>query len=140
VHGHTALFGVYGMLGIGLMLFVLKGLAARRVWREGVIRFAFWAINLGLLLMVMLSVLPVGLFQTLASVSDGLWYARSAEFLQQDHLQTLRWMRVIGDSIFAVGVFALAYFVVGLKTGWSLRHEHDLPARELQPLRAAQSH
>ena len=27
VHGHTALFGVYGMLGIGLMLFVLKGLS-----------------------------------------------------------------------------------------------------------------
>jgi nitric oxide reductase subunit B len=26
LHGHTALFGVYGMLGIGLMLFCLRGL------------------------------------------------------------------------------------------------------------------
>ncbi|MCP4573971.1 MAG: nitric-oxide reductase large subunit [bacterium] len=129
VHGHTALFGVYGMLGIGLMLFVLKGLAARRVWKEGVIRFAFWAINVGLLLMVLISVLPVGMAQTLASVKDGLWYARSSEFMQQDYLQTLRWLRVIGDTIFAVGVLALGWFVVGLKTGWSVRQEFDLPAR-----------
>jgi nitric oxide reductase subunit B len=28
-HGHAALFGVYGMLGIGLMLFCLRGLFAR---------------------------------------------------------------------------------------------------------------
>ena len=73
VHGHTALFGVYGMLGIGLMLFVLKGLAARQVWKDGVIRFAFWSINIGLGLMVLLSVLPIGLLQTWASVEYGLW-------------------------------------------------------------------
>ncbi|MCB1182971.1 nitric-oxide reductase large subunit [bacterium] len=127
VHGHTALFGVYGMLGIGLMLFVLKGLAARRVWKDGVIRFAFWSINIGLALMVLLSVLPVGLAQTLASVKHGLWYARSAEFMQQDYLQTLRWLRVIGDTVFAVGVLALGWFVAGLKTGWSVQREFDLP-------------
>lgn len=129
VHGHTALFGVYGMLGIGLMLFVLKGLAARRVWKEGAIRFAFWSINVGLLLMVLISVLPVGLAQTLASVRHGLWYARSSEFLQQGYLQTLRWLRVIGDTIFAVGVLSLGYFVIGLKTGWSVKQAHDLPER-----------
>ncbi len=127
VHGHTALFGVYGMLGIGLMLFVLKGLAARTVWKDGVIGFAFWAINIGLALMVLLSVLPIGLAQTVASISDGLWWARSAEFMQQPWLDTLRWMRVIGDTIFAVGVLALAWFVVGLKTGWSVSDELDLP-------------
>ncbi len=130
VHGHTALFGVYGILGIGLMLFVLKGLAARKVWKNGVIRFAFWSINIGLALMVLLSVLPVGLAQTLASVRDGLWYARSADFMQQGWLDTLRWLRVIGDSIFAIGVLALAWFVIGLKTGWSVEEEVDLPVAE----------
>ena len=35
VHGHTALFGVYGMLGIGLMLFCLKGLTVHQTWRTG---------------------------------------------------------------------------------------------------------
>jgi nitric oxide reductase subunit B len=120
VHGHTALFGVYGMLGIGLMLFCLKGLAAQGVWKDGAIRFAFWSINIGLALMVLLSVLPVGLAQTVASVREGLWYARSAEFLQSSGLELLRWLRVIGDTLFAIGVLALGYFVVGLKTGWSL--------------------
>ncbi|MCA9410790.1 MAG: nitric-oxide reductase large subunit, partial [Candidatus Omnitrophica bacterium] len=125
VHGHTALFGVYGMLGIGLMLFCLKGLATRNVWKTNVLAFSFWSINIGLALMVLISVLPVGLMQTWASVDSGLWYARSAEFLQTDLMETLRWMRVIGDTIFAVGVVALGWFVLGLKTGWSLTEEVD---------------
>lgn len=120
VHGHTALFGVYGLLGIGLMLFCLKGLEAHRHWKDGPIRLAFWAINLGLALMVLLSLLPLGMLQTVASVREGMWYARSAEFLQTGTMDTLRWLRVVGDTVFAVGVLALAYFVVGLKTGWSL--------------------
>jgi len=123
VHGHTALFGVYGMLGIGLMLFCLKGLATQFVWRTRVLGFAFWSINVGLALMVLLSVLPVGLLQTWASVEHGMWYARSAEFMQTPLMDTLRWMRVVGDSVFTVGVLALGWFVVGLKTGWSLRRE-----------------
>ncbi|MEW6298234.1 MAG: cbb3-type cytochrome c oxidase subunit I, partial [Thermodesulfobacteriota bacterium] len=125
VHGHTALFGVYGMLGIGLMLFCLKGLAAHRVWKTGALSFAFWAINVGLALMVLLSLLPVGLLQTWASVEYGLWYARSAEFLQTDLMNTLRWLRVVGDTIFAAGVLALGWFVLGLKTGWSLTGEPE---------------
>jgi nitric oxide reductase subunit B len=123
VHGHTALFGVYGMLGMGLMLFCLKGLTAHRVWKTSVLSFAFWAINVGLALMVLLSLLPVGLLQTWASVEHGFWYARSAEFLQTDLMNTLRWLRVIGDTIFAAGVLALGWFVLGLKTGWSLTDE-----------------
>ncbi len=126
VHGHTALFGVYGMLGIGLMLFVLKGLATRKVWKQGVIRYAFWAMNIGLALMVLLSVLPLGLAQTYVSVDVGLWYARSAEFLQNNILDTIKWLRVIGDTIFATGAIALTYFVLGLKFGWSVEEEIEI--------------
>lgn len=125
VHGHTALFGVYGMLGIGLMLFCLKGLTAHNVWRTRVLGFSFWAINIGLALMVLISVLPVGLMQTVASVEHGLWYARSAEFLQSGSLQTLRWMRVFGDTLFAIGAVGLGWFVLGLKTGWSISREPE---------------
>ena len=128
VHAHTALFGVYGMLGIGLMLFILKGLAAHNVWKEGVIKFAFWSINIGLALMVLLSILPIGLLQTLASIDHGLWYARSMEFMQQPQLETLRWLRAIGDTLFAIGTVALAWFIAGLKFGWSLKTETDLSA------------
>ncbi|MBE7463047.1 MAG: nitric-oxide reductase large subunit [Planctomycetes bacterium] len=120
VHGHTALFGVYGMLGIGLTLFCLKGLAVRKQWRNGTLSFAFWSINIGLALMVLLSLLPVGLLQTYASIEHGMWYARSAEFLQTDLMKSLRWLRAIGDTFFALGVVALGWFVLGLKTGWSV--------------------
>ncbi|HSO77811.1 MAG TPA: nitric-oxide reductase large subunit [Bacteroidales bacterium] len=121
VHGHTALFGVYGMLGIGLMLFVLRDMDKTPVWKEPVIKFAFWAINIGLAAMVLLSVLPVGLAQTVASVQEGLWYARSAEFMQQPLIETFRWLRIIGDTTFAAGTVALAWFIFGLKTGWSIK-------------------
>jgi len=120
VHGHTALFGVYGMLGMGLMLFVLREMNLNVTWKEKPIKIAFWSINIGLLLMVLISVLPIGLAQTWVSVKHGLWYARSAEFLQTPVMETLRWLRAIGDTIFAVGVVFLAWFVFGLKGGWSV--------------------
>jgi len=121
VHGHTALFGVYGMLGIGLMLFVLRDMNREAVWKEKWIRFGFWSINIGLALMVILSVLPVGLAQTVASVQDGLWYARSAEFMQSNFINILKWLRIPGDTIFAAGSAALAWFIFGLAGGWSLK-------------------
>ncbi len=126
VHRHTALFGVYGMLGIGLMLFCLKGLASHFLWRTRWLGFAFWTINIGLALMVLLSLLPIGLLQTKASVEHGLWYARSAEFLQTDLMDTLRWLRIVGDTIFAFGILALGWFVAGLKFGWSIESTEDV--------------
>ncbi len=126
VHGHTALFGVYGMLGIGLMLFVLRDMSLNKKWKEKPIRFAFWAINIGLLAMVLFSVLPIGLAQTWVSVKEGLWYARSAEFMQLPWMQTLKWLRVIGDTIFAAGALVLVYFVFGLKFGWSIESSKKL--------------
>jgi nitric oxide reductase subunit B len=128
VHGHAALFGVYGMLGIGLMLFCLRAIRPNEVWREGAIRLSFWSINGGLMAMIVLSLLPVGLMQTWASVEHGYWYARSAEFLQTDVMQTLRWLRLVGDTVFAVGIVALVVFVAGLTTGWSIRRGQDWPA------------
>jgi nitric oxide reductase subunit B len=122
------------MLGIGLTLFCLKGLAARNEWRTGVLSFAFWSINIGLALMVGLSDLPRGLMQAWASVNDGMWFARSAEFMQTGIMDTLRWMRVIGDTIFAIGVLALAWFVLGLKFGWSVTENME-PIMQRDPAR-----
>jgi nitric oxide reductase large subunit len=78
------------------------------------IPIAFWAINLGLGAMVLLSVLPVGLLQTWAAVDRGYWYARSAEFLHTPLMDTLRWLRVIGDTVFAAGAIAFVVAVVRL--------------------------
>jgi nitric oxide reductase subunit B len=74
----------------------------------------------GLALMVLLSLLPVGMLQTWAAVETGLWWARSAEFLQTPLMNTLRWLRVPGDTLFAIGALVLGWFVLGLQTGWSL--------------------
>jgi nitric oxide reductase subunit B len=92
------------------MLFCLRGLSNRTAWNDGFLKAAFWMLNIGLAGMAFMSLLPVGALQAWASVSKGLWYARSAEFLHQPLIETLVWLRVPGDSIFAVGAFALALF------------------------------
>ena len=123
LHGHTALFGVYGMLGIGLMLFCVRSLMPGREWNEKPIAWGFWCLNGGLLAMALLSLLPVGLLQAQASISEGLWYARSSEFMDTGLMDFLRWMRVPGDTIFGIGALAIGVFMVGLLTGHSLRKD-----------------
>jgi nitric oxide reductase subunit B len=130
VHGHTALFGVYGMLGIGLMLFCLRAMNQDREWKTPMLAWGFWGLNIGLALMVLISLLPVGILQTLASIEHGLWMARSAEFMQQPHMQVLRWLRVPGDTIFAGGMAAIILFVAGLTGGWSLGRSSRVTAEE----------
>jgi nitric oxide reductase subunit B len=119
VHAHSALFGVYGLLALGLCLIVARRLTGERPWNERALALGFWGMNLGLALMILLSLLPIGLAQTVASVETGLWYARSAEFLQAPWLQTLRWMRMVGDTVFLFGVGAFVWFLVGLLRGHS---------------------
>jgi len=113
-HGHAALFGVYGMLGIGLMLFCLRGLMQRELWRDGLIRFAFWGLNIGLAMMVFMSLVPAGIYQAWASVSRGLWYARSPEIVHSALMTDLVWLRVPGDIVFALGVLGLVAFALRL--------------------------
>ncbi|GAA5070098.1 nitric-oxide reductase large subunit [Lysobacter panacisoli] len=113
-HGHTALFGVYGMLGIGLMLFCLRGLKPDVQWNEKVLRTSFWAFNIGLAGMALFTLLPLGILQLKAALDHGYWYARSAEFMQQPIVDLLVWMRVPSDTIFSVGAVALAWFVFRL--------------------------
>ena len=102
------------MLGIGLILFVLRSMYRKQKWNNKLISFTFWSLNIGLLLMVVLSLLPVGLMQTVASVNEGMWYARSAEFMQQPLVSFFKWMRIFGDTIFAIGTLTLFWFVYQL--------------------------
>jgi nitric oxide reductase subunit B len=114
LHGHTALFGVYGMLGIGLMLFCLRGLKPQAQWSEAPLRGSFWSLNIGLALMALLTLLPIGVLQLNAALQNGYWYARSAEFMSQPLIHLLVWMRVPGDLIFSAGALLLAWFVFRL--------------------------
>ena len=114
LHGHTALFGVYGMLGIGLLLFCIRGLKPDVEWNGKLLRNSFWTLNIGLSLMALLTLLPLGLLQLNAALEHGYWYARSAEFMGRPIIDLLIWMRVPGDTIFSVGALLLSWFVLRL--------------------------
>ena len=114
LHGHTALFGVYGMLGIALVLFCMRGLRGQMVWDTKALKVSFWAFNLGLAMMALLTLLPLGTLQLLAAIEHGYAYARSAEFMQRPIVDLLVWLRVPGDLVFSAGALALALFVVSL--------------------------
>jgi nitric oxide reductase subunit B len=113
-HGHAALFGVYGMLGIGLMLFCLRGLYERHLHADALLKPAFWGLNIGLAMMVFMSLLPAGIYQAWASVSKGLWFARSPEIIHSPVMETLVWMWVPGDIVFAIGAAILAVYALRL--------------------------
>jgi nitric oxide reductase subunit B len=127
LHGHTALFGVYGFLGIGLMLFCLRGLKPNVTWNEQLLRTSFWTFNIGLACMAAFTLLPIGLIQLSGAIEHGYWYARSADLMQQPIIHLLVWMRVPGDTIFSVGALALALFVARL---WITREKAPQPAQD----------
>jgi nitric oxide reductase subunit B len=114
LHGHTALFGVYGMLGLGLMLFCMRGLKPEAKWNNATLAGAFWALNIGLALMGLLTLLPMGVLQLQAALENGYWYARSAEFMGRPIIELLVWMRVPGDTVFSIGALLIAWFVFRL--------------------------
>lgn len=110
-HGHAALFGVYGMLGLGLTLYCMRGLTNIAFWNEKLLKVSFWSLNIGLAMMTFLSLLPQGILQTYVSIDQGYFFARSAEFMHSPIMEALVWARVPGDIVFSVGVVAFVWFV-----------------------------
>lgn len=121
-HGHAALFGVYGLLGIGLMLFCLRGLYDRSLHADRLLAWTFWGLNAGLAMMVFMSLVPAGIVQAIAAIDVGLWYARSPEIIHSALMRALVWLRVPGDIVFAAGGLFLAAYA------WRLLRKPALPA------------
>jgi nitric oxide reductase subunit B len=116
-HGHAALFGVYGMLGIGLLLFCLRGLSSRLAWSDRLLAPMFWLLNIGLAMMVFISLVPAGIYQAWASITQGMWFARSAEVVHSHFMESMVWLRVPGDIVFAAGTLFLVAFALRLLKG-----------------------
>ncbi len=116
-HGHAALFGVYGMLGIGLMLFCLRTAFRTNVWSDALLKPTFWALNGGLAMMVFMSLVPAGIYQAWHSITNSFWYARSPEIIHSTVMETLVWLRVPGDIVFSIGALTLALFAFRLLVG-----------------------
>ena len=108
VHAHAALFGVYGFLALGFVFLIARYLRPDTPFNDKLMKWGFWLLNAGLVLMIVSSLLPIGIIQGYASLSEGSWSARSEEFMQQPLFGTLRWIRIVGDVIFIFG--ALAFF------------------------------
>lgn len=114
VHAHAALFGVYGFLALGFVLLIMRYLRPEHRFDDKLMKLGFWALNIGLVLMIATSLLPIGIFQAHAAITEGLWYARSEDFMQQGFLETLRWVRTFGDVVFIIGAVAVAWQIVKL--------------------------
>ncbi|WP_454884335.1 nitric-oxide reductase large subunit [Sphingomonas oryzagri] len=114
-HAHTALFGAFGELAIGLIYFCLRYMSAdRRPFSETLGMWAFWLYNGGLVLWILLNFFPIGWPQLDAVYEHGLAYARSAAFYQGTVFW--QWMRLPGDVVFAAGALLMAWdFIAKLR-------------------------
>jgi len=111
-HGHTALFGTYGFLAIGLLLFSMRGIVRNEGWDNRFLSVSFWATNIGLLFMFVGTLLPVGILQVLDNIKYGFWHARSNDFWNQDIIQFLGQIRIVPDSLIILGSAALLLFML----------------------------
>ena len=94
------------------MLFCMRGLSDPSRWSNRLLKTSFWCLNIGLAMMVFLSLFPQGLYQTYLSYTEYYAFARSAEVIHSPLMQALVWARVPGDLVFTVGVVAFAIFMV----------------------------
>ncbi len=103
-HGHAAMMGVFGMLGIGLIVFVIRQTASETLWRdlEKYIRVGFWGLNGGLMMMVVMSLFPAGVLQLVDVLENGYWHARSLAYTAGDLPRLLEWLRFPGDLVFII--------------------------------------
>lgn len=101
-HGHAALMGVFGMLGIAFLVYSLRQISTDEHWKriEKYIKLSFWGLNIGLAGMVILQLFPSGVLQLMDVINHGYWHARSVAFTNNAYIVDLAWLRMPADSIF----------------------------------------
>jgi len=116
-HGHAAMFGVFGMLGLGVLVFCLRTMQSDPAWRvtEKYVRVGYWGLNAGLSLMVVLDLFPAGVLQLRDVIANGYWHARSLEYSMSGAFHLLEWVRLAGDTVFIV----LGALPIALAALWS---------------------
>jgi nitric oxide reductase subunit B len=103
-HGHAAMFGVFGMLALAVLVYCLRAMISEEVW-AGVERYfktAFWGLNVGLALMIVLNLFPAGVVQLYDVIQNGYAHARSLDFTMSGFFHASEWVRMIGDVTFIV--------------------------------------
>jgi nitric oxide reductase subunit B len=117
-HGHAAMMGVFGMLALALMVFVLRQTASDRSWPEieKYVKVAFWGTNIGLAMMVMMSLFPSGVLQLWDVIQHGYWHARSIDYVGTPRQHLIEWMRLPGDLVFII--FGAIPMLIAAIKGW----------------------
>lgn len=101
-HGHAAMMGVFGMLALALMVFVLRQTSSDTHWVdiEKYVKLGFWGSNVGLALMLIMSLFPGGVLQVWDVVQHGYWHARSLDYIGSERSRLIEWLRLPGDLVF----------------------------------------
>lgn len=124
-HGHASMMGVFGMLALALMVFVLRQTSSDLRWVgiEKYVRVGFWGANVGLALMLIMSLFPSGVLQVWDVVQHGYWHARSLDYIGSERSRLIEWLRLPGDLVFILfGAIPLA--IASIK-GWLDVHLHQ---------------
>jgi nitric oxide reductase subunit B len=130
-HGHAAMFGVFGMLALGVVVFCLRAVRDESVWTrsEPMIKTGFWGLNVGLGLMMLLDLFPGGVVQLWDSLTNGYWHARRLTFLMGGLFHRLEWVRVFADAVFLIfGVVPIVIALLRLVLGGQARQEFPVQA------------
>jgi nitric oxide reductase subunit B len=101
-HGHAAMFGVFGMLGLAVLTFCLRAMLSERAWAgvEKYFKVGFWGVNVGLALMIILNLFPAGVAQLYDVLQHGYAHARSTDYTMHGFYHLSEWIRIVGDSTF----------------------------------------
>ncbi|RBI60535.1 cytochrome B [halophilic archaeon] len=116
-HAHASMFGAFGFLAIGMIFYMLRIATSEHTWSTHRLRWSFWLMNVGLAVMVLISVLPVGFLQLEVAFTESYDAARSLAFYNSETIQTAFWLRIPGDVLIILGSMVFAYDVVA-----KLRH------------------
>lgn len=114
-HGHAAMMGVFGMLALALMMFAIRQVLNEEQWKkvEKYIRFSFWGLNIGLALMVILSLFPGGVLQLRDVLINGYWHARGPAYQTESLSKIIEWVRMPADLTFGiVGVLPIVIAII----------------------------
>jgi nitric oxide reductase subunit B len=101
-HGHASFMGVFGLLGVALLVFASREVVDDGSWAriEKWVRVSFWGLNLGLASMITFNLFPGGVMQMYDVLKNGYWHARGQEYLGTTAARFVEWARLPGDLVF----------------------------------------